>query len=63
MTDKYDKCVKQWNDIFSKAVPEVPTSQSIGNETLDKGIEWVCDSTKVFLILVVAMVLCYFYVL
>ncbi len=46
MTDKYDKCVKQWNDIFSKAVPEVPTSQSIGNETLDKGIEWVCDSTK-----------------
>lgn len=46
MTDKYDKCVKQWNNIFSKEVPKVPTSQSIGNEILDKGIEWVCDRTS-----------------
>ena len=46
MTDKYDKCVKHWNNIFSKEISKAPTSQSIGNETLDKGIEWVCDSTK-----------------
>lgn len=46
MTDKYDKCITQWNNIFSKETSKAPTSQSIGNETLDKGIEWVCDNTK-----------------
>lgn len=46
MADKYDKCVEQWNNIFSKEILKVPISQSSGNETLDKGIAWVCDSTK-----------------
>lgn len=46
MTGKYDKCVKQWNNIFLKEISKAPTSQSIGNEVLDKAIEWVCDSTK-----------------
>ena len=46
MIDKYDKCVKQWNNIFSKEISKAPTSKSIGSETLDKGIEWIWDSTK-----------------
>lgn len=46
MIDKYDKCLNKWNDIFSKEVSKVQTSQSSGNETLDKGIEWICDGTR-----------------
>lgn len=46
MIDRYYECVKQWNNVFSKEIPKVPISQSSGNEILDKGIAWVCDSTE-----------------
>lgn len=46
MNSKYDKYLNQWNNIFSKEVPKVPTNQSSGNKALDKGIEWICDGTK-----------------
>ncbi len=46
MNSRYDKCVNQWNNIFSKEVPKVPTKLTSGNETLDKGIRWICNGTK-----------------
>lgn len=46
MNSKYDKCMYEWNNIFSKEVPNAPTKSSFGNETLDKGIGWICDGTK-----------------
>ncbi|CDM69849.1 hypothetical protein CM240_2732 [Clostridium bornimense] len=39
MNEKYDNSLNQWNNIFSKEVPKVPTNQSYGNKALDKGID------------------------
>lgn len=46
MDSKYDKCINQWDKIFSKEPPKVPQSSSCGNETLDKGIRWLCSGTE-----------------
>lgn len=46
MNSKYDKCMNEWNNIFSKEVPNTPTKSTSGNETLDKGIKWICNGTK-----------------
>ncbi|MCF6466628.1 MULTISPECIES: class I SAM-dependent methyltransferase [Eubacteriales] len=46
MNNKYDKCVNEWNNIFSKEIPNVPTKSTSGNETLDKGIRWICNGTE-----------------
>lgn len=46
MEDKYEKCINQWNKIFSKSNLSVPTSISSGNEVLDKGIKWLCHGTE-----------------
>lgn len=46
MYSKYDKCINQWDKIFSREVPKVPQSSSGGNETLDKGIKWLCAGTE-----------------
>lgn len=46
MNSKYDKCVNEWNNIFSKEIPNVPTKSTSGNKTLDKGITWICNGTK-----------------
>ncbi|CDM69839.1 Hypothetical protein CM240_2722 [Clostridium bornimense] len=46
MNSKYDKYINQWNNIFSKEIPKVPTNQRSGNRALDKGIEWICNGTK-----------------
>lgn len=46
MESKYDKCVNEWNNIFSKETPNTPAKSTSGNETLDKGIKWVCNGTK-----------------
>ncbi len=45
-TGKYEKCIAQWDDIFSEASLNVPSSRLSGNETLDKTIMWVCDGTE-----------------
>jgi|SRR5690554_4943018 len=46
MNNKYDKCVNEWNNIFSKEIPNVPTKSTSGNETLDKGIRWICNGAE-----------------
>lgn len=46
MADKYDKCVNQWNEIFSKEISKAPLTPSSGNDVLDKGIDWVCNGTR-----------------
>ncbi|OPJ58234.1 class I SAM-dependent methyltransferase [Clostridium oryzae] len=46
MNNKYDKCINEWNDIFSKEVPNAPTKSTSGNEVFDKGIKWICTGTK-----------------
>lgn len=46
MDSKYDKCMNEWNNIFSKGVPNAPIKSTSGNETLDKGIRWICNGTK-----------------
>lgn len=38
MGSKYDKCINQWDKVFSREVPKVPQSSSSGNETLNKGM-------------------------
>lgn len=43
--DKYDRCVKQWNDIFSKDPLNVPNKKETGNETFDKGLAWLTQDT------------------
>ncbi|GFZ33229.1 hypothetical protein CSC2_37550 [Clostridium zeae] len=39
MNSKYDNCINQWNNIFSKEVTNAPIESTSGNETLDKGIK------------------------
>ena len=46
MSNKYDKCKAKWNRIFEEHKPKLPSSMSSGNETLDKGIQWVCEGTS-----------------
>lgn len=46
MNSKYDKCINQWNNIFSKGVTNTPIKSSSGNETLDKGVRWICNGTE-----------------
>lgn len=46
MDKKYEKCITQWNEIFSKLNLSIPTSKSSGNHILDKGIKWLCHGTE-----------------
>lgn len=46
MESKYDKCVNKWNDIFSRETSNTSVKSTSGNETLDKGIKWICNGTK-----------------
>lgn len=39
MGSKYDRCVNQWNNIFSKETSNAPAKSTSGNEILDKGIK------------------------
>lgn len=45
MNSKYDKCVKQWNEIFSRINVESSFKLSSGNEALDKELIWICNGT------------------
>ncbi|QSX06572.1 class I SAM-dependent methyltransferase [Sedimentibacter sp. zth1] len=46
MNINYDKYIKVENDIY-KGVEKisVPSSTDIGNEQLDKGLDWLCENT------------------
>lgn len=46
MNNKYKKCANEWNTIFSKKEPNIPVNKTSGNETLDKGIKWICNETE-----------------
>lgn len=46
MNSRYEKCVNEWNKIFSRETPKIPTKPTSGKETLDKGIRWICNGTK-----------------
>lgn len=46
MDDKYEKCITQWDEVFSRKVSDVPSKATSGNEQLDKGIQWLCEGTK-----------------
>lgn len=49
MNMKYDKCIRKWNDIFSKEVPTAPTKSTTEIETLDRAIQWISNGTKIIL--------------
>lgn len=46
MNSKYDKYENEWNNIFSKGVPNIPTDSNSGNEIVNKGIDWICNGAK-----------------
>ncbi len=49
MSEKYDNCIAQWNDIFSNANSKIPGNSNSGNEILNEGIQWVCEGTHTIL--------------
>lgn len=47
MGERYDKCIDEWNSIFSKESSDGDfTKSSSGNEDLDKGIKWIAEGTE-----------------
>lgn len=46
---KYDKCIKQWDEIFSKASLKFPTKKESGNKIFDKGLEWLTKDSDTVL--------------
>lgn len=46
MSNKYNKCIDQWNEIFSHITPESSFKSSSGNETLDMELKWLCDGVE-----------------
>lgn len=46
MDKKYEKCITQWNAVFSKSNLSIPTNKASGNDVLDKGIKWLCHGTE-----------------
>lgn len=46
MENKYEKCKKEWNNIFSKESTKVPIKLTCGNIEIDRGISWICKGTS-----------------
>lgn len=46
MPDKYEKSIKAWNELFSNRNEEVPTKAGTGNETIDRGLNWLCKGSN-----------------
>ena len=40
-TNKYEKCIELWDDIFSKEQSVLPKKKETGNVEFDKGLEWL----------------------
>ncbi len=46
MNEKYNRCIKQWDEIFSKESTKAPEKPSSGNAALDKALDWLCTDTE-----------------
>jgi len=46
MSDRYGRCVRQWDVIFGAEPAKVPGDPSSGNETLDIALDWLCADTE-----------------
>ena len=48
MTNSYDNCIKQWDEIFLEGTKatEHTLRKSTGNDGFDKGLKWVCKGTE-----------------
>lgn len=49
MSDKYDKCMKQWNEIFSKDNLKFPLKKELGNKIFDNSLKWVAENSNTIL--------------
>ena len=49
MSDKYDKCIKQWNEIFSKDNLKFPLKKELGNAIFDNSLKWVAENSNTIL--------------
>ncbi len=45
MNEKYNRCIKQWNEVFSNEPAKAPREPGSGNEALDKVLDWLCAGT------------------
>lgn len=46
MSAKYEKSIKAWNKLFSNRNEKVPTKANTGNETIDRGLNWLCEGSE-----------------
>lgn len=48
MNEGYNRCIRHWDEIFSREMGGVPAGPEIGNEGLDEALKWLClDSETV----------------
>jgi ubiquinone/menaquinone biosynthesis C-methylase UbiE len=45
VNERYDRCIRHWDTVFSQEPCKTPEQQSTGNASFDRALEWVCAGT------------------
>lgn len=55
----YERVLKYWNGVFSSEDAPPVSSPSMGNDALDKALDWLCKGAETVLDLAAAAALAY----
>ncbi len=49
MNEGYNRCIRHWDEVFSRETAGVPTAPETGNDGLDEALKWLCSDSETVL--------------